>query len=45
MEQLGQMTENSHFLALSGVALTLLASCSFATGLVKHPLSESRVMC
>ena len=45
MEQLSQIIENSHFLALSGVALTLLASSSFATGLVKHPLSESRVTC
>jgi hypothetical protein len=43
MEQLSQITENSHFFALSGVGQTLLASCSFATGLVKHLPSERRV--
>jgi hypothetical protein len=39
MEQLSQIIENSHFLPLSAVAQTLLASCIFATGLVKHPVS------
>jgi len=40
MKYLIQIMKTSHLLVLSGVVQTLLASCSFATGLVKHPLSE-----